>query len=197
MVTVASRNCQQSPDLAITFLENTAAGCDAICVQEAGTRENRWNEYKNQENVYIDGNCFVNDPCLVVTKLKERAKKVEVVATECGLNWNRSALLTTLRGGALTVVNVHLTSGNAKRAAGELLLLVEKLEEMQTKWLIIGDFNCNPSHYTDFAKKFMICEGPPHGSGRTLDYAMSNHKIEVKAFPNYFGSDHGGFYIKC
>jgi endonuclease/exonuclease/phosphatase family metal-dependent hydrolase len=195
MTKVASRNCQQCPDRAIVFLEKTAADCDVICVQEAGTRENIWNDYKKKnENIYIDGNCFVNDPCLVVTKLKVRPAKTEVLDTEAGKNKNRSTLLTTLKDQTLIVVNVHLTSGNPRAASSELLFLVEHLERTKTHWLIVGDFNCDPRQYTNF-KKFTIQDGPKHASGRILDYAMSDLQMKLTAYPNYCGSDHGGFYV--
>ena len=197
MVTVASYNCQQSQDRALFFLTNTAAGADAMCTQESGTRLALNSYSANTPNMAVaDG--FINDGCMVVTSTKDRVQASESLPIRAGKNQNRSALLVKLRGCGLIVVNVHLTSGNESRSKPELTDIYNHVIQKYPKkapWLIIGDFNHDPRDFSDAMGVQFAC-GPEHSGGNYLDWAISNANIEPGSYPRYFGSDHGPWYVE-
>lgn len=195
MPRIASYNCQQSHDRAVRFLgARIAEEVDASCTQESGTRMALQESLAVVPNM-MSADAYLNDPCALVTHTLTRASADATIPIGAGLNGNRSALLTRLRCG-LVVVNVHLTSGNERRAREELVAVRQYLQDHHRgePWLIIGDFNHDPQR--DHAGVH-FARGPQHQSGSYLDWAMAGGVAGIAAgeYPRYHGSDHGPWYV--
>ena len=186
-VTVYSYNVQQSAKRVEYFVEKYGSDAHALCFQESGAKQ--FTKYKDKLDTYI-ASAGYKDPTTVVTVTSSRAAKAHDLKIDAGLNATRQAMVTKLRRNGLVVVNVHLTSGNPKRAKQELDVIRKKLvkDYEDDACLVIGDFNHTPEQKVGF----MNFQGPPHRSGRALDWAMTRNTTGIKGvkLPNYGGSDH-------
>lgn len=195
MSRIAAYNCQQSHHRAVDFLSNRIKeGVDAACTQESGTRMNLGTHIATTPG-FMGADAYSDDPCLVVIQTTDRVSAQETIDIHAGQNENRSALLVKLKSG-LVVVNVHLTSGNPRRAKPELLQVFNHIKEnhASSPWLIIGDFNHDPSG--DYSSVEVV-RGPKHQGGHYLDWAIAGNVTSISAneYPRYHGADHGPWYV--
>lgn len=197
MARIAAYNCQQSHHRAVDFLSNRVQdGVDAACTQESGTRMNLGTNITTTPG-FMGAEAFADDPCVVVIQTTDRVSLQETIAIRAGLSENRSALLVKLKSG-LIVVNVHLTSGNPKRAKAELQQIHEHLKENHSgkPWVVIGDFNHNPTSAFS-GGSVEVVRGPKHQGGHYLDWAIAGNVTSISAneYPRYHGADHGPWYV--
>ena len=191
---IGSFNCQYKINLTTTFYERNPF-FDVACTQESGTREQLRDLVKTLPNFYM-AKAFQDDPAVCAIRTKNRASESGNLDIKAGKNNTRTALYVFLRSGLL-VVNVHLTSGNPRRAQPELLEIYSFIQKTHSgkPWLIIGDFNHTPN---GFGHGEHIMRGPQYQGGEYLDWAMAGNIISISGhnLPNYAASDHIPWYVQ-
>lgn len=191
--TIGSFICQYKINLTTTFYDRNRQ-LDVACTQESGTRAQLRDLIQALPNFY-DSTAYQNDPAVCAIRTTNRATGTGNIDIKAGKNHTRTALYVILRSG-LMVVDVHLTSGNLGRSTAELQEIYDFIQNshMDHPWVIIGDFNHDPSH---FGHGVNIVQGPRHQGGGALDWAMSGNiqSMIAHSLPNYQGSDHAPWYV--
>ena len=176
---------------------------DLFCFQESGSASDLGKLNTSITSIQINVNAWLTDnnnpndrTALFTFDATGQGNCVEQII-HSGLNWNRECLIW--KNHSTIIANVHLTSGNPKRAKDEFLSIINLLENKYKNrtCAIVGDLNFDlNSESTLIPNGWFYDNGGQHQSGKYLDWVVSNKPINVFHRNPYYmsGSDHP-YYI--